>query len=138
MKKVFIVSSICVALLGLSATVWPQVEEDIEEAQRAQDEAVYNARFSPRWLITYAEDLEGRGYSGEDCLKIVEAAKTVTEIYRKEIVAEENVSSKERMLRYADAMLKLTDDLMKYYRTSDKALLETIDKDKDEVLLYEK
>lgn len=138
MKKVFIVLSACAVLCSCGVGIWAQVEGDIEEAQRAQDEAVYNARFSPRWLITYAEDLEGRGYSSDDCLKIVEAAKTITEMYRKEIVAEENVSSKERMLRYADAMLTLTDHLIKYYRTSDKSLLEIIDKDKDEVLLYEK
>lgn len=137
MKKI-IISGICVVLLSLSLSVWPQVEEDLQEAQQAQDEAVYNARFSPRWLITYAEDLEGRGYNNEDCVKIVEAARTITEVYKKEINAEENITAKDRMLRYANAMLKLADDLIKYYRTSDKSLLETIDKDKDEVLLYEK
>jgi hypothetical protein len=139
MKNFFVVL-LSISSLFILADIYPQTSnEALDEAVEAQNEAIYSARFSPRWLIAYAEDLEARGYSTDDCVKIVEAAKAVMEVYKREIsIEEKDAETKAKLLRYADAMLRLTDNMLRYYNTGDKDILQTIERNKEEVLSYEK
>jgi hypothetical protein len=139
MRKMPMLLVTVIFLFIFSLVAYPQaVDNSTEETQEAHEEAIYSARFSPRWLIAYAQDLEARGYSASDCIKLIEAAKAISEVSKKEIMAELESETKSKMLHYADTMIKLTDDLLLYYRTGDTKMQELIQRDMEEVLSYEK
>ena len=117
-----------------------QMENALEKAMRAQEDAIRYARvMCPRWLLTWSEAIYGtRGISSEDCAKIAEASKHITEVFEKQVMHIPDLVLKQKALAYISAMIKTAELYENYYRTGDDKLLEKIDQCKAETLTHEK
>lgn len=92
----------------------------------------------PRWLTTFAEgyisDVTGaigeeRGYyksvsACEDCAEIVKSAKTINEVFAKEIAGIKDATLKGKYLAYINAFQEMNDAFIKFYTTGDKNLAD--------------
>lgn len=117
--------------------------KDIEAMLRAPiltgQGVVGEARYMcPRWLTTFAEgyssDVAGaigeeRGYyksvaACEDCAEIVKSAKTINEVFAKEIAGIKDATLKGKYLAYINALQEMNDAFIKFYTTGDKNLAD--------------
>ena len=82
------------------------------------------ARFSPRWLFTYAEELQFHGLSGE-CVKVAEAAKNINDAFAADATAKLKDSAlKNQTLAYTTAMGRALEAEVVFCRSGDGKMSE--------------
>ena len=100
------------------------LEQGLQQAVAARQYALEKARFSPRWLFTYAEELQFHGLSGE-CVKVAEAAKNVNDAFAADTTTKLKDSSlKNQTLAYTTAMGRALEAEIVFCRSGDEKMSE--------------
>ncbi len=101
-----------------------QLEQGMRQVIAARQDALEKARFSPRWLFTYAEELQFHGLSGE-CAKVAEAAKNINDAFTADATAKLKDSAlKNQTLAYTAAMEQALEAEIAFCRSGDGKLSE--------------
>ena len=113
----------------------------MKQAIAARQDALEKSRFSPRWLFTYAEELQFHGLN-EECVKVAEAAKNINDAFAADATARLKDSTlRNQTLAYTTAMGRALEAEVVFCRSGDEKMIEQaheqMSKYTDETLLRE-
>jgi hypothetical protein len=147
MRKKIVVLGMVLRFLLLSSLVYAQSQDKNDSIQQSVDAWSFgtnSAMFAcPRYLLRWSMELYKAG-AKEDAIKIAEVAKNNAELAGKDIskysasLPQSLPQIKQKMINYTGVMAQAADEYIKYFKTGDKNIIDTIDKYMNEASGYDK